>query len=528
MKFYSQLILAFLTISFLQAIAHAAPEDYFAIEVIDEATGRGIPLVQLQTTDHCVYYTDSNGLVAFNEPGLMGESVWFSISSHGYEFPHESFGTRGTALKAIAGTKTQLKMRRINIAERLYRMTGRGIYRDTILLRMKPPIEFGALNGRVMGQDSVLTTICNGKLFWFWGDTNRPSHVLGNYATTGATSLLPGSGGLDPSVGVNLTYFTEPKSGLTAHMVPLKRAENVPIWIDAVTTVLDETKTETILARFSRVDKAMKPIESGLLKFSMEQNHFVELKPIAPNAPLAPTGHPFKVSVDGVEYLYFLDPYPCIRTQNNWSSMTDLSTYEGFTCLKEGRAYTKTNPALDRDGDGKLVWKWRKDSHVLKPAQIEELISTLAVKRDEVPFRLRNVDDQKPIHLHNATVYWNDYRKTWVMIALQSAGTSYLGEIWFAEAHSPEGPWIDAKKVATHAKQHDNQDFYNPVQHPYFAQQDGKIIYFEGTYTNTFSGNPYPTPNYEYNQIMYRLDLSDPRLKLPLPAPGLSTAQPVK
>ena len=27
------------------------------------------------------------------------------------------------------------------------------------------------------------------------------------------------------------------------------------------------------------------------------------------------------------------------------------------------------------------------------------------------------------------------------------------------------------------------------------------------------SGNPTPTPRYEYNQLMYRLDLSDPRLK---------------
>ena len=108
-----------LALCLLQAVVYAASQDYFAIEVVDEATGRGIPLVQLLTTDKCVYYTDSNGLVAFNEPGLMGENVWFSISSHGYEFPHESFGARGVALKAVAGTKVQLKMRRINIDERL-------------------------------------------------------------------------------------------------------------------------------------------------------------------------------------------------------------------------------------------------------------------------------------------------------------------------------------------------------------------------------------------------------------------------
>ena len=43
----------------------------------------------------------------------------------------------------------------------------------------------------------------------------------------------------------------------------------------------------------------------------------------------------------------------------------------------------------------------------------------------------------------------------------------------------------------------------------------GKTIFFEGTYTHTFSGNPDPTPRYDYNQILYRVDLADPRLKLP-------------
>ena len=46
-------------------------------------------------------------------------------------------------------------------------------------------------------------------MFWFWGDTNRPGSELGNYATTGATSLLPASGGLPPSQGVDLDYFKD-------------------------------------------------------------------------------------------------------------------------------------------------------------------------------------------------------------------------------------------------------------------------------------------------------------------------------
>ncbi|MBI3860545.1 MAG: hypothetical protein HY290_01470, partial [Planctomycetia bacterium] len=46
----------------------------------------------------------------------------------------------------------------------------------------------------------------------------------------------------------------------------------------------------------------------------------------------------------------------------------------------------------------------------------------------------------------------------------------------------------------------------------------GRQIFFEGTYTHTFSGNPHETtPRYEYNQVMYRLDLDDPRLFSPSP-----------
>ncbi len=78
---------------------------------------------------------------------------------------------------------------------------------------------------------------------------------------------------------------------------------------------------------------------------------------------------------------------------------------------------------------------------------------------------------------------------------------------------------MQARKIITHAnKPGDAHDFYNPTQHPFFDQEGGRVIYFEGTYTAAFSRSEKdegPTPRYDYNQIMYRLDLADPRLKLP-------------
>src|SRR5205085_11932923 len=101
--------------------------------VVDDQTGRGVPLVELRTVHEIRYYTDSNGVVAFHEPGLMGQAVFFHVRSHGYEFPKDGFGLRGKALQVTPGGSATLKIHRLNLAERLYRVTGAGIYRDSVL-----------------------------------------------------------------------------------------------------------------------------------------------------------------------------------------------------------------------------------------------------------------------------------------------------------------------------------------------------------------------------------------------------------
>jgi hypothetical protein len=511
MRSASQL-LGVLIITTCGVVAHAA--EYFEIQVVDSQTGRGVPLVCLETTDKARYYTDSGGYIAFDEPGLMNERVWFTITSHGYEFSQESFGTRGTALDVKPGGKARLEIKRLNIAERFYRVTGQGIYRDTVLLGHQPPIEQPLLNGKVMGQDSVFNVIYRGELYWFWGDTNRPGHFLGNFFMSGATSELPENGGLDPSRGVNLAYFVDPETGFAKHMAQIDRSGPYPLWLDGILVIEDPSGRERMFAHYSRV-KDMSPIERGLMLYNDEVQRFEAIEQIPLETKVSPGGHPLRVTVDGEDYFYFSVPYPTVRVKARWEDVLSIGAYEGFTCFTDGSAYNKQNPPLDRNGDGKLVWKWRRGTAAPTPTQLKEMIDAGFIKTDETPLRLQNVDDGQPLLLHGASVYWNEYRNKWVMIGLQIFGDSILGEVFFAEADRPEGPWIHAKKVATHAMKNNNQDFYNPRWHPYFSQDGGRIVYFEGTYVNTFSGNPQATPRYDYNQLMYRLDLADPRLKFP-------------
>jgi hypothetical protein len=106
--------------------------------------------------------------------------------------------------------------------------------------------------------------------------------------------------------------------------------------------------------------------------------------------------------------------------------------------------------------------------------------------------------------LHSGSVRWNAHRKRWVMLAGQIGGkASFLGEVWYAEATHPTGPFAKAVRVVTH----DKQTFYNVCHHGFLDRAGGRVIHFEGTYTNDFSGNPHKTPRYNYNQVLYRLDL---------------------
>jgi hypothetical protein len=486
----------------------------FAITIVDEETGRGVPLVELQTVNNIRYYTDSNGVVAFDEPGLMTQTVFFHIKSHGYEFPKDGFGYRGKALAIAPGGKAELKIRRINVAERLYRMTGAGVYRDSLLVGRAVPARQPVLNGQVLGSDSVVNTIYHGKLYWFWGDTNRPGYPLGNFNVPGAVSLLPANGGLDPSKGVDLDYFVDNK-GFAKAMAPLPGSG--PTWIHGLVALNDSAGKEQLFAAYMKVRGFLDVYERGLAQFNNDKEQFEKHVEFPLDAPVQPGGHPFKLSDDGKEYFYFATPYPLVRVPADPEKIKDLASYEAFTCLTAGTRLDQHQ--IDRDAGGKVHYGWKHNTPPVGPLEQNKLIRAKLLRSEEALLQLQDVDTGKAVFAHAGSVYWNKYRSRWVMIAVESGGTSQLGEVWFAEADTPLGPWAYGRKVVTH----DKYSFYNPKQHPMFDQQDGRVIFFEGTYANTFSGNSEQTPRYDYNQIMYKLTLADPRLVLPVPIYDMSS-----
>jgi hypothetical protein len=496
------------------AFAQPAAVRPFAIRVVDEQTGRGVPLVELRTTDEATYYTDSNGIVAFAEPAYMGRRVFFHVRSHGYEYPKDGFGYAGVALDVTPGGSARIALRRLNIAERLYRITGAGIYRDSVLVGEPVPIGEPLLDGDVVGQDSVLVTPWRGRLYWFWGDTSRPEYPLGQFQTSGATSPLPGPGGTDPSKGIDLTYFVNDE-GFSRPMCPLPGEG--PVWVDGVTVVPDATGEEQLVAHYSRVRGLEAVLEHGLAVFDETAGVFHKRAEFdLARTWECPRGHPLPFREDGREYLLFATPLVSARVPARLDDLARQDAYEAYTCLPPATRYARGATEVERNPDGSLAWGWKAGTEPVTQESERELIEAGKIRPEEARYQIRDVESGKPVQMHGGSIAWNAYRGKWILIAVQSFGEpSFLGEVWFSEAESPLGPWRWARRIVTH----DHYGLYNPVHHPSFDEDGGRVIYFEGTYCKTFEApTTVPTPRYEYNQIMYRLDLSDPRLKGPLEA----------
>ena len=166
-------------------------------------------MVELSTVHGVTYITDNAGVVAFDEPGLMDIPVFFKVTSHGYEYPKDGLGFQGKRLVTTPGKTSTTQVKRINLAERLCRLTGGGLYHHSLRAGLPVPIKQPLLNAKVLGSDSVHTAIFRNKLYWLWGDTNRPRYPLGNFHVAMATSPLSRKGGLRFDAGVNYSYFTD-------------------------------------------------------------------------------------------------------------------------------------------------------------------------------------------------------------------------------------------------------------------------------------------------------------------------------
>ena len=442
----------------LVAASETAPPLPCRIEVVERGTSWPVPLVELRTTHQVRFVTDNAGVIAFDLPELMGRETWFDVVGHGFEIPKDGFGYLGIRLTPESGKTLRIEVVRTIPARRLGRITGAGLFAES----QKLGAERDWRDAGVLGCDSVQNTVHRGRLFWLWGDTTLARYPLGIFDGTSATTPVQPLTSFEPPVRLKLDYFTD-ASGAPRGVA--RMPGEGPTWITGYVSLPDKSGTPRLVASYVKIKPPMDAYQWGLCVWNDATANFEPLRVVwtksdaAPKPPPLPEGHPvIWKDADGRAWVLFGNPLPTLRCPATFEAWQDSATWE-----------------------------------TLKPQE-----------------NLASAADGQPIKPHSGSMAWNAWRKRWVAVFMQWFGKpSAFGELWYAEADAPTGPWRPAVKILTH----ENYTFYNPRLHPEFTPPDSPILIFEGTFTQQFADRPPPTPRYDYNQVLYRLDLDDPALK---------------
>ncbi len=471
-----------------------SPAELFRIDVRDDETDRGVPLVFVEHGD-ARWVSDSAGHIAIDPLGDEGTVVEATVWTHGYTFADGG----AIALPVAAGTTVELAATRSLPAERLYRVTGGGIHRDSLLLGLEVPLANPTIAGLVVGQDSVFTALHRDRLRWIWGDTTRPAYPLGNFHASGATSLPPAAGGLDPERGVDLEYFVD-TDGFSRAMAP---TETVPgegvTWLGGLVSVPGDDGQPHLHATFAMVRADFSRTRYGMLAYDDANERFVDGVDfeLDANEHRYPHENAFHVRHGDDAWVYYHAP---VRIPARSEALLDPTTYETFTPYLDA-----AGTQIDRDERGRARYGWRAGG--IPYASRDEALAP----GDALDVHIVDVVTGTPFAAHgNGSTEWNDFTGRWLRLVTPEWA---LGETWVALSDTPMGPWVYATQLVVH----EQYTFYNPRHHRVFDGEHGRRIHFEATYTTTFSGNDDRTPRYDYNQVMYGVDLDRAELALPVP-----------
>jgi hypothetical protein len=426
------------------------------ITVVEKGSGWPVPMVELRTVHQVRFVSDNAGRIAFDLPELMGQETWFTVTGDGYDVPTDGYGKRGVRLTPQPDKSLTIEVDRTCIAKRLGRLTGAGLFGES----QKLGLESDWKESGLLGCDSVQNAVHDGRMFWAWGDTSIARYPLGIFDTTSATTAIRPLASFEPPLRLRFDYFTD-DAGRPRGVA--KMPGKGPTWLSGYVSLPDKTGTQRLVAAYVKSKPPMEGYESGLCVWNEKTANFEHLRTVwtksaaAPKQPPMPQGHAVIFDDGGKKWALFGDPFPKLRCPATFEAWQDSGT-----------------------------WK-----NVAAPEVIQ------------------SAPDGKPIKAASGSIAWNAYRKRWVTVFMQFFGApSGFGEVWYTEADSPFGPWGTAVKVLSH----NNYAFYNPRLHPEFTPAESSILLFEGTHSKTFASHPEPTPRYDYNQILYRLDLDDNKL----------------
>lgn len=409
-----------------------------------------------------------------------------------------------------------------------------------------------------MGQDSLLAVVYKGKAYWFFGDTECPAgprntdcQHYGKF-TVGATSCVPG---VDAGCTIppTLHYFTSEDSRAPGGMAddgrpdeallqswnpdgfvhpkamiagPVNERYDFNTWV-GTTAVIREGDEERMYTSYTQPQAGG---ASGLARWDDDAEVFV---PVGNPQPEPGIQWVMKQRPEDGNFIYWANPFVESRFPATFEGIENSSEVENFSPCSPDPNVGCTQPMNSSS------WGWKKGVPALGPNDERELIKKGLLSAADARMQVFDSRTSKPIDgfLARGSVAWNSHRQKYILLADQQAemaigaGTgSRYGEIWYCEAPAMTGPWGACTKVVSHKKT--GTSCYNPLQLTFMDEHDGQVVYIACTFTSMWSaeapGTPttadsfgcqfdeyggvdcaVAVPRYEYNNLVYRLDLGN-------------------
>jgi hypothetical protein len=254
----------------------------------------------------------------------------------------------------------------------------------------------------------------------------------------------------------------------------LTSGSTAPVWLGQVVNVVDAQSQPHV---FGQYYVAAASSWNALAELNPTTSVFDFVSDFEAAATL-PAGKSVVVASASGSYAYWDNP---VRFPATVDGVTNTDLYEVFTAYG---ASASTTPTLAQNADGTLNYAWLKGGKAVTHDEIEAAHVALD---QELDGHLTDVVTGAHVQVANgssnsafsSSQMWNDYRKRFSAIIQEEYGQTFLGESWYAEADTPLGP-------------------------------------FDATYTKTYSSAPVATPRCDYNEMMYRIDLDDAEMALPV------------
>ena len=449
------------------------PPEYFGVRVVDSSSGRGIPAARVSVLHWLDQWSDSLGYVAFQEPALATPTQLFvTVESDNYD-------KLAVSLNASLGRSLSLQLRRQLPAERLYRVTGPGIFRDAVLLGAKLPPAAAAvaasdsdLSHGIAGQDAMISAQFRDKIVLSFGDTRSASDGAGQTMTSNALAPTQAFSRERILDGLPLSYSLSP-SGETRPSLPLH---------------VSERSVCEFGMPFARKGTNDSSVEIGALSATSRGLFVVFTK--RPRGNMGPS---------------WADCTTCCWGIARYDIDTRVYRPQVLFPLKSpmfGRVTASQSLVTTEDGVERIYFTVQKPIVRVAVSAIANL-SAFEEVAVASPFTDQDINRAAVTHVASAGLF--------VMIA--EGREPRMGDILAATAKSLAGPWSSLCRIASSNLTHNA--LYNPSIHTTINGSSGAEIIWSATLSDGYTTNSVhkqdglTVPRYNYEVIMHRVRLDD-------------------